>query len=347
MSCPLGSLASRSVGSVTPSISVGTSTNHSRRVTHGVASPSTTRSTRSPDTRSHARRRRPAFASGSKAITSATPIAWKRSSFSSSVCFSLSLGLTISTHRSGVPSPHVFHTGMGRWGTPSFRNASGAHLRLASRGSRYTKWSDPTAPGSSSVATLSESRTISRCLWCRLVSPISHSGSVAGKSTGRTGRTWRIWGSTMLPSVPSRARACMVDGTTRGVPGRGACDLTRLHGAEVAVASSRFSVASGQRRADLERRKQRGPRDHSRGPRVRHLVSPVTRRATAAPRPSPHRRERSRIAPARPLRAVQRPSQVHHGTATLLVRGLEKVTCVALLGVLVANVLAHAAAWLA
>jgi transposase len=37
----------------------------------------------------------------------------------------------------------------------------------------------------------------------------------------------------------------------------------------------------------------------------------------------------------------------HHGTASVLVRGLEKVTCVALLGAIAANVLAHATAWLA
>ena len=37
----------------------------------------------------------------------------------------------------------------------------------------------------------------------------------------------------------------------------------------------------------------------------------------------------------------------HHGTESVLVRGLAKVTCVALLGAITANVLAHAAAWLA
>ena len=37
----------------------------------------------------------------------------------------------------------------------------------------------------------------------------------------------------------------------------------------------------------------------------------------------------------------------HHGTADLLVRGIAKVTCVALLGAIAANVLAHATAWLA
>jgi hypothetical protein len=37
----------------------------------------------------------------------------------------------------------------------------------------------------------------------------------------------------------------------------------------------------------------------------------------------------------------------HHGTAAVLVRGLPKVTCVALLGAIAANVLAHATAWLA
>jgi transposase len=37
----------------------------------------------------------------------------------------------------------------------------------------------------------------------------------------------------------------------------------------------------------------------------------------------------------------------HHGTASVLVRGLAKVTCVALLGAIAANVVAHAAAWLA
>jgi hypothetical protein len=37
----------------------------------------------------------------------------------------------------------------------------------------------------------------------------------------------------------------------------------------------------------------------------------------------------------------------HHGTAAVLVRGLAKVTCVALLGAIAANVLAHATAWLA
>jgi transposase len=37
----------------------------------------------------------------------------------------------------------------------------------------------------------------------------------------------------------------------------------------------------------------------------------------------------------------------HHGTAGVLVRGLAKVTCVALLGAIAANVLAHASAWLA
>jgi hypothetical protein len=36
----------------------------------------------------------------------------------------------------------------------------------------------------------------------------------------------------------------------------------------------------------------------------------------------------------------------HHGTATVLVRGLEKVTCVALLGALANNILAHATSWL-
>jgi hypothetical protein len=37
----------------------------------------------------------------------------------------------------------------------------------------------------------------------------------------------------------------------------------------------------------------------------------------------------------------------HHGVANLLVRGLEKVTCVALLGALVNNLLAHATSLLA
>jgi transposase len=37
----------------------------------------------------------------------------------------------------------------------------------------------------------------------------------------------------------------------------------------------------------------------------------------------------------------------HRGTADLVVRGLAKVTCVALLGAIAANVLAHATAWLA
>jgi hypothetical protein len=37
----------------------------------------------------------------------------------------------------------------------------------------------------------------------------------------------------------------------------------------------------------------------------------------------------------------------HHGAAAVLVRGLAKVTCVALLGAIAANVLAHATAWLA
>lgn len=37
----------------------------------------------------------------------------------------------------------------------------------------------------------------------------------------------------------------------------------------------------------------------------------------------------------------------HHGTASVLVRGLQKVTCVTLLGVVAANILAHASAWLA
>jgi transposase len=37
----------------------------------------------------------------------------------------------------------------------------------------------------------------------------------------------------------------------------------------------------------------------------------------------------------------------HHGTASVLVRGLAKVTCVALLGAVAANILAHATAWLA
>jgi transposase len=37
----------------------------------------------------------------------------------------------------------------------------------------------------------------------------------------------------------------------------------------------------------------------------------------------------------------------HHGTASVLVRGLAKVTCVALLGAIAANVLAHASTWLA
>ena len=36
----------------------------------------------------------------------------------------------------------------------------------------------------------------------------------------------------------------------------------------------------------------------------------------------------------------------HHGTDSVLVRGLGKVTCVALLGAITANVLAHAVAWL-
>ncbi|MCE7892051.1 MAG: hypothetical protein DYH12_20505 [Sorangiineae bacterium PRO1] len=39
--------------------------------------------------------------------------------------------------------------------------------------------------------------------------------------------------------------------------------------------------------------------------------------------------------------------ECHHGTAAVLVRGLTKVTCVALLGAIAANVLAHAATWLA
>jgi transposase len=38
--------------------------------------------------------------------------------------------------------------------------------------------------------------------------------------------------------------------------------------------------------------------------------------------------------------------KTHHGTDSVLVRGLGKVTCVALLGAIAANVLAHAAAWL-
>lgn len=37
----------------------------------------------------------------------------------------------------------------------------------------------------------------------------------------------------------------------------------------------------------------------------------------------------------------------HHGMAQVLVRGLEKVTCVVLLGVLTGNLLAHASALLA
>jgi len=37
----------------------------------------------------------------------------------------------------------------------------------------------------------------------------------------------------------------------------------------------------------------------------------------------------------------------HHGNADVLVRGLAKVTCVALLGAIAANVLAHASAWFA
>jgi transposase len=37
----------------------------------------------------------------------------------------------------------------------------------------------------------------------------------------------------------------------------------------------------------------------------------------------------------------------HHGTASVLVRGLAKVTCVVLLGAVAANILAHASAWLA
>ncbi|MBX3231667.1 MAG: transposase [Labilithrix sp.] len=37
----------------------------------------------------------------------------------------------------------------------------------------------------------------------------------------------------------------------------------------------------------------------------------------------------------------------HHGTASVLVRGLAKVTCVALLGAVAANILAHASGWLA
>ena len=37
----------------------------------------------------------------------------------------------------------------------------------------------------------------------------------------------------------------------------------------------------------------------------------------------------------------------HHGTASVLVRGLPKVTCVALLATIAANILAHATAWLA
>ena len=36
----------------------------------------------------------------------------------------------------------------------------------------------------------------------------------------------------------------------------------------------------------------------------------------------------------------------HHGTALVLVRGLEKVTCVALLAALANNILAHATSWL-
>jgi transposase len=37
----------------------------------------------------------------------------------------------------------------------------------------------------------------------------------------------------------------------------------------------------------------------------------------------------------------------HHGTASVIVRGLAKVTCVALLGAIAANIVAHASAWLA
>jgi hypothetical protein len=37
----------------------------------------------------------------------------------------------------------------------------------------------------------------------------------------------------------------------------------------------------------------------------------------------------------------------HHGTAQVLVRGIAKVTCVALLAALTSNLLAHAAALLA
>ena len=37
----------------------------------------------------------------------------------------------------------------------------------------------------------------------------------------------------------------------------------------------------------------------------------------------------------------------HHGAASVLVRGLTKVTCVALLGAVAANILTHATAWLA
>ncbi len=37
----------------------------------------------------------------------------------------------------------------------------------------------------------------------------------------------------------------------------------------------------------------------------------------------------------------------HHGMAQVLVRGIEKVTCVAVLGALVGNLLAHASALLA
>src|SRR5262249_4933628 len=36
----------------------------------------------------------------------------------------------------------------------------------------------------------------------------------------------------------------------------------------------------------------------------------------------------------------------HHGVAQVLVRGIEKVTCVALLAALASNLLAHAATWL-
>lgn len=39
--------------------------------------------------------------------------------------------------------------------------------------------------------------------------------------------------------------------------------------------------------------------------------------------------------------------KAHHGTASVLVRGLAKVTCVALLGAVAANIVAHAASWLA